>query len=143
MSIGRTSASTSSSIRILTAALLIGFLPGVSASCWIDSSGVEYCDGLSPAARAGIGLAFFFLFLAVLFGLLGYRRRRANRANLVYVQQPRPGGAGAFGSPYGGPQYPPQAHYDPNTGFAPPGGSPPQYYPPPPGAPPFSPQSKV
>jgi len=138
---------TNASIRILIATLLIGFLPGVSASCWIDSSsGVEYCDGLSPAARAAIGLGFFFVFLAVLFGILGYRRRRLARANLVYVEQGRPGDGAAFvGNPYGygggsPPQYPPQAHYDPTTGFAPPGGSPPQYYPPPPGAPPFSSQ---
>ena len=47
---------------------------------------------------------------------MGYRRRRAARANLIYVQ-PRPGdGAYGYG---GGPQYPPQAHYDPSTGFAP------------------------
>jgi hypothetical protein len=37
---------------------------------------------------------------------------------MIYVQQPRPGDGGAYGYG-GGPQYPPQAHYDPNSGFAP------------------------
>ena len=114
--------------------------PYVLFSSHPPRNGVEYCDGLSPAARAGIGLGFcklplslkdglaltkevphppaVFLFLAILFGLLGYRRRRAARANLIYVQQPRPGDGGAYGYG-GGPQYPPQAHYDPNSGFAP------------------------
>jgi len=146
--IGRTSVFTTASTRIFTAILLVGFLPGVSATCWIDeSSNREFCDGLSPAARVGIGIGFFLLFMAVVFGLVGYRRRRFARSNLAYINQT--GNPNAYGNSYGygggpppfGPQYPPQAHgspygYDPATGFAPPASSPPQYYAPPPGAPP-------
>lgn len=84
----RTSLFTAASTRILAAVLLLGSLPCVSADCWIDSyvvmthpcsssrlshappppsflplsyhtrDGNEVCDGLSPAARAGIGIAF-------------------------------------------------------------------------------------
>jgi hypothetical protein len=68
--------------------------------------------------------------MAVVFGIVGYRRRRLARSNLAYINQT--GNANAYGNTYGygggpppfGPQYPPQAHgspygYDPATGFAP------------------------
>jgi hypothetical protein len=140
--------------RILAVTLLASLLPGVRADCWIDDNGYETCDGLSDLARALIGLAFFIVFLIVIFSLFAFRRRRNRRANLAYIQQSQPGsGAAAYGSPYGGPapfvpQYPPPAHnglnspyiYDPSTGFAPPAISPPQYYAPPPGAPPIGSQ---
>ncbi|KAI9453230.1 hypothetical protein F5148DRAFT_483026 [Russula earlei] len=138
-------------IRILTVALLSSLLPAVKADCYIDSAGYEICNGLSDPARIGIGIAFFFAFLALLTGLLFYRRRRTAQANLIYTQQAQHHGAGGvYGSPYDrgdlgpfAPQYPPPAHngvgspyaYDPSTGFASPVASPPQYYPPPPGSP--------
>jgi hypothetical protein len=148
--VGRISIFPVASARILAVTLLVSFLPGVRATCWINSSGEEVCDGLTDAARVGIGIAFFLLFLAVILALMGYRRRRAAQANLAYIQQTHPGGGSVYGGPYGGPpfapQYPPPAHngvgspyYDPATGFAQPTASPPQYYAPPPGAPPFSP----
>ncbi|KAI0283245.1 hypothetical protein BC826DRAFT_1060502 [Russula brevipes] len=150
MAVGRTSTFIDSSTRIFTATLLAGFLPGVRADCWRDGQGRRYCNGLSDAARAGIGLAFFLVFLAAIFAMLTYRKRRAARANLAYVQQAQ-AGAGAYGPQYGPggpgpyPQYPPQAYnsnaapyaYDPSTGFAPPtNAEPPQYYAPPLGTPP-------
>ncbi|KAI9439023.1 hypothetical protein H4582DRAFT_108738 [Lactarius indigo] len=136
--------------RTITAILLAGLLPGVRADCWLDSEGFEHCDRLSSAARAGIGLGFFLLCLALVFSFVIRRQRRAARANLAYVQQNQHSVGGIYngygGQPPYGPQYPPQAHggpggvpdyaYDPNAGFAPPAGSPPQYYPPPPGSPP-------
>ncbi|KAH9167231.1 hypothetical protein EDB89DRAFT_1998543 [Lactarius sanguifluus] len=144
LTVGRTSAFNDALARTIAAILLAGLLPGVRADCWLDSQGFEHCDRLSSAARAGIGLGFFILFLALVFALVTYRRRRAAQANLAYVQQSQHNVGGVYngygGQPPYGPQYPPQAHgggvYDPNAGFAPPAGSPPQYYPPPPGAPP-------
>ncbi|KAI9457320.1 hypothetical protein BJY52DRAFT_1272947 [Lactarius psammicola] len=147
MTVGRRSA-FSATARTIAAILLAGFLPGVKADCWIDSRGFERCDRLSTAARVGIGIGFFILFLALIFSLVTYRRRRAAQANLAYVHQNQPQGGNVYnaygGQPPYGPQYPPPAHggpgyaYDPtNSGFAPPAGSPPQYYPPPPGAPPI------
>jgi hypothetical protein len=57
------------------------------------------------------------VFLAAIFAMLTYRKRRAARANLAYVQQAQAGaGAGAYGPQYGPggpgpyPQYPPQAY---------------------------------
>jgi len=73
------------------------------------------------------------LFLALIFSLVTYRRRRAAQANLAYVVQGQPQGGNVYNA-YGGqppyaPQYPPQAHggpggvpdyaYDPNAGYAP------------------------
>ncbi|KAH9013633.1 hypothetical protein EDB83DRAFT_287062 [Lactarius deliciosus] len=146
LTVGRTPAFNDALARTIAAILLASLLPGVRAECWLDSEGFRHCDRLSSAARAGIGLGFFLLFLALVFSLVTYRRRRAAQANLAYVQQNQHNVGGVYngygGQPPYGPQYPPQAHggpggmYDPNAGFAPPAGSPPQYYPPPPGAPP-------
>ncbi|KAI0296747.1 hypothetical protein B0F90DRAFT_1744784 [Multifurca ochricompacta] len=146
--------------RFLTAIVFLAILPGVKADCWFENDGTEHCNGLSSAARAGIGLGFFLVFLGLLAAILVHRRRQSAQANLIYVQQSRPqgggnqqygfgpgvgGGGGGGQGFYGPPQYPPQAYnngaipypYDPSTGFAPPAGNlPPQYYAPPPGPPP-------
>ncbi|KAF8489516.1 hypothetical protein F5888DRAFT_1160065 [Russula emetica] len=141
MSIGRLSSMlsiASTSTRIVAVILLAGFLPGAKADCWVDeNTNEETCDGLSNLARALIGLAFFLVFLGVIFSLFAFRRRRNRQANLAYIQQTRQGSGGAsYGSPYstgaGGPppfapQYPPPTHngvnypynYDPASGFAP------------------------
>ncbi|KAH9979396.1 hypothetical protein BGW80DRAFT_1455117 [Lactifluus volemus] len=143
MTFGRTS--SFSKPLFLTVIWLVGLLPVVRADCWIDvETNIEHCDGLSSAARLGIGLAFFFLFFAVLMSLMIRRRRRNAQANLAFIQ-PQPGNQ--FGNNGGSqpfpPQYPPQAYnsspyvYDPATGFAPPTNSPPHYAPPP-GVPPIS-----
>ncbi|KAH9961877.1 hypothetical protein BJV74DRAFT_954523 [Russula compacta] len=129
--VGRTSPFSITSTRILTATLLVSFLPAVRADCYINGDGYEVCDGLSPGARAGIGIAIFALFLLAITAMLAYRRRRANRANLAYIHQTQQGGGGMYGNPYGPPppqpQYPPQTYnsadpsypYDPRSGFAP------------------------
>ncbi|KAH9167230.1 hypothetical protein EDB89DRAFT_135023 [Lactarius sanguifluus] len=90
-------------------------------------------------------LALFY-FLALIFSLVTYRRRRTTQAN---QQQHQPNDESAYNGHDGLPpyahQYPLQAQgvpgdipdyaYDPNGRVAPPAGSPPQYYPSPPGAP--------
>jgi len=73
------------------------------------------------------------LFIALIFSLVAYRRRRAARAGLAYVQQHQLNGGSAYngydGLPPYAPQYQLQAQgspggvpdyaYDPNAGFAP------------------------
>ncbi|KAN0114162.1 hypothetical protein V8E52_006960 [Russula decolorans] len=158
MSIGRLSMLSMASSHIAVLILLSGFLPGAKADCWVDeNTNEETCDGLSNLARVLIGLAFFLVFLSVIFTIFAIRRRRSRRANLAYIHQTQPGSGGAaFGTPYSGtdgpppftPQYPPPSHnganypynYDPSSGFAPPAAAPPQYYGPPPGAPPITSQ---
>ncbi|KAH9955695.1 hypothetical protein BC827DRAFT_1235734 [Russula dissimulans] len=122
MSVGRSSAfNLAPTVAVL---LLSSFLPAVRADCWIDeNTGVESCDGLSNAARIGIGAAIFLAFLFVLTSLVYYRRRRAAQANMIYAQHAQQGGGGDFYHRGHPPQYPPQAYngvgYDPSTGFAP------------------------
>ncbi|KAH9059641.1 hypothetical protein EDB87DRAFT_1620657 [Lactarius vividus] len=158
MIVRRTSAFSAAQTRTIAIILLAGLFPGVNADpdpwadCWIEyihpASGILHCNHLSAAARAGIGLGLFilflalFYFLALIFSLVTYRRRRATQSN----QQHQPNDEnGSDGLPPYAHQYPPHAQgvpgdvpdyaYDPNAGFTPPAGSPPQYYPPPPGAP--------
>ncbi|KAI9432267.1 hypothetical protein H4582DRAFT_1116824 [Lactarius indigo] len=107
LTVGRTSFSDTLA-RIIAAILLAGLLPGVRAEQTADlictppadlnlplyqrnasyhREDFEHCDRLSSAARAGIDLIFFLLFLALVFSLVTYRRRRPAQANLAYVQQ--------------------------------------------------------
>ncbi|KAH9019743.1 hypothetical protein EDB84DRAFT_1516373 [Lactarius hengduanensis] len=157
--VGRTS--TFGAARTIAIILLADLLPGIKADpdpwaeCWIEfihpARGVLHCYHLSAAARAGIYLGLFVLFLALfyvlalIFSLVTYRRRRAPQTN----QQHQPNDESAYNGHDGLPpyvhQYPLQAQgvpgdvldyaYDPNARVAPPAGSPPQYHPPPPGAP--------
>jgi len=99
-SVGRTST------FIVAATVLVGSIPGVAADCWNGSLRYGYCDGLSYTVRIIIGLSIAFVLIAVL-SLLGYRRRRATRANLVYLQRvPQSGGV----PPSAPPQYPAQTY---------------------------------
>ncbi|KAH8981418.1 hypothetical protein EDB92DRAFT_1897856, partial [Lactarius akahatsu] len=148
---GRTSAFGAAQTRTIVIILLADLLPGVKADpdpwadCWIEF--------IHPArgARAGIYLGLFilflalFYFLALIFSLVTYRRRRAPQANLQHQPNDENTDNGHDGLPPYSPQYPPQAQgvprdvsdyaYDPNGRVAPPAGSPPQYHPPLPGAP--------
>jgi len=137
MTLGRTSA------FIFAATALGGSIPGVAASCWIDSDGYEYCDGLSYTVRIIIGLSVSIFCIAIL-TLIAYRRRRAAQANVVYLQQAPQVPGGVNGAPYGPngvppsmpPQYPTQYNGPPTTGFGQPVTSPHQNYGPPSGGPP-------
>ncbi|KAI9457321.1 hypothetical protein BJY52DRAFT_508045 [Lactarius psammicola] len=144
MIVGRTSAFGTAQVRA-------GVKVDPQADCWIEwiapASGILHCSHLSTAARAGIGLGLVILFLALIyflalvFSLVTYRRRRVAQANQGH--QPNGGSAynGHDGLPPYAPQYQPQGQggpsgipdyaYDPNAEFAPPAGSPPQYHSPP------------
>ncbi|EPQ53331.1 hypothetical protein GLOTRDRAFT_111940 [Gloeophyllum trabeum ATCC 11539] len=136
------------------ALVALAALPSVRAEyCYRDDNGFERCSAYSPGVRVAIGVIIAVAFLVFL-GLLEFgRRRRAQRANMAYVNGPQAppyqaSNYGAYGGypPPGGPQYPPPAHnngaYDPSAGFAPPSVPPPQYpggYTPGPYAPPQGP----
>jgi len=155
MSIGRTSAFTQASIRILITALLVGLFPGVSADCWINDYGFEQC-GLTTAEIVGIAVGGCFVLLIVILIVWACLRRRGPAQTTIvypphappgtYLPQTQPGtyypqvqqGTGIV---YGSPaqpqltaQYPLQSQkglssqygYDPSSGFTPSTGSPPQ-----------------
>jgi hypothetical protein len=91
---------------------------------------------MSNGARIGIAIGIFALVVALLMGFSLYRRRRIQRANLAFINNPNnSAGYGGYGGSGVGamspPQYPPQTHwgggpvgggyggYDAQTGFAP------------------------
>jgi len=83
-------------------AVLLPFLPGVLANCFIDDNGFERCnDGLSNAARIGIGIAGSVILIAIISIVI--RRRRLQQYYLSYLP------------PQGAPPQPPppqpQAYY--------------------------------
>ncbi|KAG8950808.1 hypothetical protein FRC00_007527 [Tulasnella sp. 408] len=135
------------------ALLLSAFLPQASARyCYYDRYGYRRCSGLSPGARAGIGIAIGGAFLVLLLLAAWIRRRRVQRANKAFIvqggQQPYQPGFQSnqpVSQPYGGymnqksgapqTQYPAAAHtptgrstgpgmYTPPPGPPPPGGNP-------------------
>ncbi|KIO25125.1 hypothetical protein M407DRAFT_94333 [Tulasnella calospora MUT 4182] len=126
------------------------FLPQALARyCYYDRYGYRRCSGLSPGARAGIGIAIAAASLVLLAVLVWLRRRRIQRANKAFIvhggQQPNQPGFNQSGQPvsqqpYGGytnqqpgnpqTQYPAAVHTPTgqSTGpgmYAPPPGSPP------------------
>ncbi|KAG8995806.1 hypothetical protein FRB94_008769 [Tulasnella sp. JGI-2019a] len=146
----------------------LALVPHVAAyrDCYYDDYGNYYCNGLSNAARAGIGIGIckfspyptpnehradrYATFTVILFALIlisvgSVRRRRIQAANKAYAlqaqQQQQNGG---YQPGYG----PGPGQYRPNSGYGPgPGGpgypqpaygqqQPPGMYAPPPGAPP-------
>ncbi|KAH8988683.1 hypothetical protein EDB86DRAFT_2030309 [Lactarius hatsudake] len=158
MTVGRTSAFGAAQTRTIAIILLADLLSGVKADpdpwadCWIEfthpARGTLHCNHLSAAALAGIYLGLFilfltlFYFLALIYSLVTYRRRRTTQAN--HQHQPNDDSAydGHDDLPPYAHQYPLQAQGvpgdvpdDSNARVAPPAGSPPQYYLPPPGAP--------
>ncbi|KAH9013632.1 hypothetical protein EDB83DRAFT_287815 [Lactarius deliciosus] len=160
MTVGRTSAFGPAQTRTIAIILLADLLSGVKADpdpwadCWIEfihpAHGTLHCNHLSAAARAGIYLGLFilflalFYFLALIFSLVTYRQRRTTQPNQQHQPSDESTYNGHDGLPPYAHQYPlqvqgvgdvPDYAYDPNGRVAPSAGSPPEYYPPPPGAP--------
>ncbi|KLO07155.1 hypothetical protein SCHPADRAFT_1001874 [Schizopora paradoxa] len=89
-----------SAIMLLRALILSALLPGVLADCFIDADGFERCnDGLSNAARIGIGIAGAVLLIAALGIMQCIRRRRLQKYYLSYLP------------PQGAPPVQPQPYY--------------------------------
>jgi len=123
MDIGRTSTFSTAATRIITAFLLVGFIPG-AAACWTDS------DPFVCYRIIAFSTTFFIFFSLAIVACVGYRRR-ITRANQALIQQahqtananqgpdsvppqgvPPPQGIPpqSFPSPQVAPQYPPQMH---------------------------------
>ncbi|KAI0283237.1 hypothetical protein BC826DRAFT_227411 [Russula brevipes] len=105
--------------RIAATILLVGFLPGVSAtSCHVDSNGEEHCHGSSRAVLIGLGAACItiavVIAISVVRNCITWRneRARSSRAARRALIQRRIRRAGNFGFPAPlAPQYPPQAYH--------------------------------
>jgi len=94
--------------------LLVSFanLAAAQQTCYYDTYGIRRCgSSLAYGARIGIGIGIAVLFCLIIGCIGASRRRRVNKANLMYINQSGPN------QPYQPPQqYQPQPGYDPSYG---------------------------